>query len=45
MFDDETDKSQWSVQTHTELFNCKGNHITGDDTYENDESVDIEKVT
>ncbi|KAJ4011447.1 hypothetical protein NW752_008445 [Fusarium irregulare] len=37
-------RTNWSVQTHTELFNCKGNHITGDDTYENDENVDIEKT-
>lgn len=36
--------TQWSVQTHTELFNSKGNHITGDDTYEDDQEVDIGKV-
>ncbi|KAM0261184.1 hypothetical protein ACHAPA_009914 [Fusarium lateritium] len=37
-------RTNWSVQTHTELFNCKGNHITGDDAYQNDEAVDIEKT-
>ncbi|GKU04293.1 unnamed protein product [Fusarium langsethiae] len=37
-------RTNWSVQTHTELFNCQGNHITGDDTYEHDEDVDIEKT-
>ncbi|KAH6958040.1 hypothetical protein DER45DRAFT_584127 [Fusarium avenaceum] len=37
-------RTNWSVQTHTELFNCKGNHITGDDAYQNDEDVDIEKT-
>ncbi|KAF5625099.1 hypothetical protein F52700_9474 [Fusarium sp. NRRL 52700] len=37
-------RTNWSVQTHTELFNCQGNHITGDDKYENDEDVDIEKT-
>ncbi|KAH6896051.1 hypothetical protein B0T10DRAFT_545620 [Thelonectria olida] len=34
----------WSVQTHTELFNSKGNHINGDEEYENDEDVDIAKT-
>ncbi|KAF5251439.1 hypothetical protein FANTH_3461 [Fusarium anthophilum] len=37
-------RTNWSVQTHTELFNCQGNHITGDDKYETDEDVDIEKT-
>ncbi|KAI8685259.1 hypothetical protein NCS55_00196700 [Fusarium keratoplasticum] len=37
-------RTNWSVQTHMELFNSKGNHITGDDTYEDDQEVDIEKV-
>ncbi|KAF4457040.1 hypothetical protein F53441_955 [Fusarium austroafricanum] len=37
-------RTNWSVQTHTELFNCAGNHITGDDTYKNDEDVDITKT-
>ncbi|PTD05027.1 hypothetical protein FCULG_00001181 [Fusarium culmorum] len=35
-------RTNWSVQTHTELFNCQGNHITGNETYEHDEDVDIE---
>ncbi|CAM1512000.1 Fc.00g095130.m01.CDS01 [Cosmosporella sp. VM-42] len=34
----------WSVQTHTDLFNCKGNHITGDDKIEVDEPIVIEKT-
>ncbi|KAJ3538259.1 hypothetical protein NM208_g5988 [Fusarium decemcellulare] len=37
-------RTNWSVQTHAELFNSKGNHITGDDVYENDEEVDIKKT-
>ncbi|KAL2691182.1 hypothetical protein Neosp_001563 [[Neocosmospora] mangrovei] len=37
-------RTNWSVQTHTELFNSKGNHISGDDTYEDDQEVDIENV-
>ncbi|KAJ4178353.1 hypothetical protein NW755_013278 [Fusarium falciforme] len=37
-------RTNWSVQTHAELFNSKGNHITGDDTYEDDQEVDIEKT-
>ncbi|KAF4975344.1 hypothetical protein FZEAL_7851 [Fusarium zealandicum] len=35
-------RTNWSVQTHSELFNSKGNHITGDDAYQDDEEVDIE---
>ncbi|KAF7561399.1 hypothetical protein G7046_g2732 [Stylonectria norvegica] len=34
----------WSVQTHTELFNCKGNHISGDDKIEVDNEIDIDKT-
>ncbi|KAH6966017.1 hypothetical protein EDB82DRAFT_318629 [Fusarium venenatum] len=37
-------RTNWSVQTHTELFNCQGNHITGDDAYQHDEDVAIEKT-
>lgn len=38
------DGEKWSVQTHGELFNSKGNHITGDEVYQTDEDVDITKV-
>ncbi|UPL00617.1 hypothetical protein LCI18_011551 [Fusarium solani-melongenae] len=37
-------RTNWSVQTHMELFNSKGNYVTGDDTYEDDQEVDIEKT-
>ncbi|KAF5020065.1 hypothetical protein F66182_7907 [Fusarium sp. NRRL 66182] len=37
-------RTNWSVQTHMELFNCKGNHITGDDAYVDNEDVDIENI-
>lgn len=40
-----TSHRQWSVQTHDQLFNCKGNHIlANDDSYTPDEDVDISKV-
>ncbi|KAM0545619.1 hypothetical protein ACHAPJ_011234 [Fusarium lateritium] len=32
-------RTNWSVQTHKELFACKGNHITGDDKYKEDEDT------
>lgn len=35
-------RTQWSVQTHDQLFNCKGNHIlANEDSYTPDEDVDI----
>lgn len=37
-------RTNWSVQTHTELFDSSANHITGDDKYEADEKVDITKT-
>ncbi|KAF7553322.1 hypothetical protein G7Z17_g3714 [Cylindrodendrum hubeiense] len=37
-------RTNWSVQTHTELFDCSANHITGDAHYEADEDVDITKT-
>ncbi|KPM34464.1 hypothetical protein AK830_g12105 [Neonectria ditissima] len=37
-------RTNWSVQTHDELFNSKGNHITGDDEYDDDEEVDMKKT-
>lgn len=40
-----TSHRQWSVQTHDQLFICKGNHIlANDDSYTPDEDVDISKV-
>ncbi|OAA76841.1 hypothetical protein LEL_06525 [Akanthomyces lecanii RCEF 1005] len=38
-------RMNWSVQTHDQLFNCKGNHILADDdSYTPDEQVDISKT-
>lgn len=38
-------RMNWSVQTHEQLFACKGNHIlAGIDSYTPDEEVDISKV-
>lgn len=37
--------SQWSVQTHTDLFAPVGNHVHKDDAFEMDAVVDIENVS
>ncbi|KAI5463553.1 hypothetical protein BGZ63DRAFT_381716 [Mariannaea sp. PMI_226] len=37
-------RTNWSVQTHTDLFNSKGNHIKDGDEYQENEEIDITKT-
>lgn len=35
---------QWSIQTHADLYNCQGNHITDDAADIDAEDIDIDQV-